>query len=304
MNYSFNKGLRLIKLYEILQRGEGVSKKQLMEMFRVTEKTVQRDIADLRIYLAEEGNYADEEIIKYNRQKNEYYLTKFQREWLRSSEIMAVCKVLIESRGFCKEELDALVDKLMKQVEPLDSKLVTMMIRNEKHFYEQPKHGKRMMDKLWEMSKYVMKKNVIQIEYETKVGKETAPFIKPMAIMFSEYYFYLIAYIADESEDVPVAFRIDRIKKITEINKKSTIPSEKNFSEGEFRKRVSFMYTGKLNRIKFRFSGPSLEAIQDRIPTVEIVEEEGNGSYILTAESYGSGMEMWLRTQGDWVEML
>ena len=35
-------------------------------------------------------------------------------------------------------------------------------------------------------------------------------------------------------------------------------------AEGEFRKRVQFMYGGRLEHIRFRYTGPSLEAVLDR----------------------------------------
>ncbi|UZE44866.1 hypothetical protein [Selenomonas sputigena] len=53
----------------------------------------------------------------------------------------------------------------------------------------------------------------------------------------------------------------------------------------------------------FTYSGCSLEAIRDRLPTLRVVKEEA-GVYTLTAESYGKGIEMWLRTQGKEVQVL
>ena len=63
------------------------------------------------------------------------------------------------------------------------------------------------------------------------------------------------------------------------------------------------MYAGELKRVKFEFSGPSLEAILDRLPTAEVVNKEGD-KYIIIAESYGDGIDMWLRTQGENVRVI
>ncbi len=41
----------------------------------------------------------------------------------------------------------------------------------------------------------------------------------------------------------------------------------------------------------------------DRLPTAQIVGEE-NGVYTISAEVFGKGIEMWLRGQGDAVEVL
>ena len=41
-----------------------------------------------------------------------------------------------------------------------------------------------------------------------------------------------------------------------------------------------------------------MEAILDRLPTAKILEEE-DGVYTLSAEVFGKGIDMWLRSQGD-----
>lgn len=53
MDYSGNKGFRLLSIYERLNKGEMLNKAKLAEMFGVGVKTIQRDIDDLRAYLAE-----------------------------------------------------------------------------------------------------------------------------------------------------------------------------------------------------------------------------------------------------------
>ncbi len=68
------------------------------------------------------------------------------------------------------------------------------------------------------------------------------------------------------------------------------------FEEGEFRKRVQFMYGGKLQTIKFRYTGPSIEAILTacRPPRQR---ENPDGTWNVTAEVFGKGAEMWLKGQ-------
>lgn len=72
--------------------------------------------------------------------------------------------------------------------------------------------------------------------------------------------------------------------------------------EGEFRKRVQFMYGGSLERIRFKYTGPSIEAVLDRLPTAEIISEDKDG-WIVEAEVFGKGIEMWLRSQGSSITM-
>ena len=85
--------------------------------------------------------------------------------------------------------------------------------------------------------------------------------------------------------------------------KKFHIPYSSRFEEGEFRKRVQFMYGGKLQKIKFKYFGNDIDAVLDRLPMARILDEE-HGVYTIRAEVFGKGIDMWLRSQGELVELL
>ena len=63
------------------------------------------------------------------------------------------------------------------------------------------------------------------------------------------------------------------------------------------------MYTGELLKVKFKFTGPSPQAVLDRLPTATIIETL-DGSFIFEAEVFGKGIKMWLLSQGEFVEVL
>ena len=94
---------------------------------------------------------------------------------------------------------------------------------------------------------------------------------------------------------------MDRISSFEILPEHFHVPYQDRFEEGEFRKRVQFMYGGKLQKIKFWFHGDSVEAVLDRLPTAQIIEQ-GEKGYLISAEVFGKGVDMWLRSQGDWVE--
>lgn len=303
IDYNGNKGFRLLSIYEMLNKGELITKISLAEQFNVTEKTIQRDIDDLRAYLAD-THFAEGEVsIQYDRVRGGYFLVRMEREWLTNEEVLAICKILLESRAFCKEELSPLISKLLMQVAPNDRKQVEDMIRNEQFCYIPLRHGKKLLSVLWELSKYITKNEIIRFDYCRQDGAQREHEVKPVAIMFSEYYFYLIGFMADDSKDFPTVFRIDRMENIKGTKERFSIPYKNKFSDGDFRKRVQFMYSGELREVSFTYSGPSIEAVLDRLPTAEIVKEE-NGVYTLRAEVYGNGINMWLRSQGKYIKTL
>ncbi|MGM9530111.1 MAG: WYL domain-containing protein [Phascolarctobacterium sp.] len=95
--------------------------------------------------------------------------------------------------------------------------------------------------------------------------------------------------------------RMDRITSFEILPEHFHVPYQDRFEEGEFRKRVQFMYGGRLQKIRFWFKGPSIEAVLDRLPTAQIIEHNEKG-YLISAEVFGKGIEMWLRSQGPWIE--
>lgn len=63
------------------------------------------------------------------------------------------------------------------------------------------------------------------------------------------------------------------------------------------------MWPGKLRKIRFEFTGPSIQAVLDKIPTAKVIERS-EGKYLVEAEVYGDGIKMWLLSQGSWVKVV
>ena len=233
---------------------------------------------------------------------------------MTNSEILAVSKILLESRAFSKKEMDSLLSKLVEGCVPLrNMKLVSDLIANEKYHYVELTHPSYDRDSLWNLGVAIRNHNLLEISYhkgDTSDGC-VKRMIEPVGIVFSEYYFYLNAFLVEKDAkgkyahkySYPAVFRVDRIVKLRETNEKFKVPYNGRFEEGEFRKRVQFMYSGELMRVKFRFYGGSAEAALDRLPTAKIVSKQP-GWYEIEAEVFGKGIIMWLLSQGERVEVL
>ncbi len=167
---------------------------------------------------------------------------------------------------------------------------------------------------MWIIGQAIQSHDYIEIKYQGVQGSTVKTRkLKPLAIMYSEYYFYLAAFIDDEKvrenfnvlhDAFPTIYRIDRIQELKVLDEKFRIPYNDRFEEGEFRKRIQFMYGGKLCRVTFKYSGYSVEALLDRLPTAKIIDEEPHKDgkrtiYTVTVEVFGDGIDMWFRSQGD-----
>jgi len=296
------KTLRILSMYERLRQGEVISKKKEAEQFGVNEKTIQRDLDELRAYIAETFHGLME--LEYERKKHGYILKKSEEEWLTNKEILVISKILLESRSLPKEEMDRMLEKLIFQSHPQNQRFIQEVVRNERFHYVPLQHNRPLIDVIWELSRAVHTKRVVVIDYR-KEGSD-APItrkVKPVGIIFSEYYFYLIAFLEDYEFDFPTIYRIDRIVRYTVTNDRFRYDYKNRFEEGEFRKRVQFMHAGELMKITFRFWGSSLQAILDRLPTAKVVEKDGE-KFVIEAEVYGRGIKMWLLSQAQYLEVI
>lgn len=303
LNYNGDRGLRMLDLFERLNKGERLSKRELTHYYGVGEKTIQRDIEDIRNYLAEKRGYELDATVKYNRGQNYYYLARFEREWLSNQEVLAVCKILLESRAFTREEMNQLLAKLLMQATPKQRKVVEGIIKSESVNYVQLQHRKPLIETLWQVSDAIIQEHPIHFSYTRQDGRTKERTVKPLAVIFSEFYFYLIGLQIYETEDAFRTYRLDRMKAVTTSDEKFNVPYRDKFRDGEFRKRVQFMYDGDLMRVKFRYFGVSIEHVLDRLPTAK-AKKRDVGVYDVIAEVYGDGILIWLLSQGSQVDVI
>lgn len=300
----------------MLNTGEVIKKLDIATEFGVTERTIQRDIDDIRAFYFENTlDIGCGKTIVFDRKLQGYRLVDSQNELLTNSEILAVCKILLESRTLVRSEMMPIIEKLLQRCVPENNKKsVKDLIGNEMFHYVEPRHGKSFVDKLWDIGLAIRENRFIELTYTRISDKKTVRRkLKPVGIMVSEFYFYLTAFIEDidkqehfENPDdlFPTIYRIDRIDSVDLLNKKFTIPYSSRFEEGEFRKRIQFMYGGKLQKVKFTYSGYDIDAVLDRLPTAQILSKDENGIYTISAEVFGNGIEMWLRSQGDIIKVI
>lgn len=291
---------RILSMYDRLKEGHFIIKKEEADFFGVSEKTIQRDIESIRRYLE---TAKTNEYLEYNRKEKAYQIEGTNPAVLENEEIFVMTKILIESRAFPKEDMHILLDKLTDLAQPMERQLIQQLISNEKFLYADLQHKKTLFGLIWDLAKAVQMKKILKITYQKENGEEIKRELKAVGMIFSEYYFYLIAYDGERESTFPKVYRIDRITTYKVLNRSFKVPYHHRFQEGEFRKRIQFMHAGELMKIRFKFTGPSTQAVLDRLPTAEVVSQDKSG-VIFEAEVYGHGIKMWLLSQGEYVEVL
>lgn len=316
MENKISKNLRTLQIYDRLASGYTICKAQAAKEYGVDERSIQRDLDDIRAFLAQKTATCsgDTRMVVYDRNKKGFVMNGSEGSNMTNSEILAVTKILLESRAFTKEELNDILDKMVEGCVPQKNmKLVSDLIANEKYHYVELNHKTGTKEKLWELGENIKEHELTEITYHRAEmpDESVRRVIEPVALLFSEYYFYLNAYIVEKDDkgkyvhkyDYPAIFRLDRIISYRRLGERFRVMYTSRFEEGEFRKRIQFMYAGKLMKIQFRFYGNSTEAVLDRLPTARIVKKEET-FFLIEAQVYGTGIVMWLLSQGSKVEVL
>ena len=193
---SESKSERLLEIYSRLVRGEVLNKRELAAQYQVSPRSIQRDMESLRCFLSEQMLMQD---VLLDTSAGGYRLIDTVPKGLSNSEILAVCKILLDSRSLRKDEMLPILEKLVECCVPANNRrAVNDLLRNEKFHYIEPHHGKPVLDMLWQLGQAVQAHEVIEITYQ-KLGVEDAAqrVLEPVGLMFSEYYFYLNAYIVE-----------------------------------------------------------------------------------------------------------
>lgn len=292
---------RMLEIFFRCLRGEDISVQNLANEYGVSTKSISRNITDLKSFLADHRDLVGNTELQYSHQNKTYHL--YMDEFLTNKELFALIEVIIGARAFSKMELLTLTDKLQRFTTTEDRPKLNELIRKELYHYSEVKHDcESVQDRLWQIVNCIAEHKEISIEYYRMDRKWVTHRLRPASVMFTDYYFYMIAFLAEGTEK-PYYFRLDRIKSITE-HRKELSEDVFEFDEGLLRKRSLFMWPGKFRTIRFEFSGPSVQAVLDKLPTAKIIERMGDNKYLIEAETYGDGIKIWLLSQGAWVKVV
>ena len=294
---------RTLEIFYTLIRGECLSNRKIADKYGVSSRTISRDISRIQNYFYEHRDIMNNAEIVYSH-KDKAYILKSD-EFLKNSELFALVKVILGARCFSKEDTLTLIRKIKQFTTPNDRNLLESIIKKEVfHYREVRSDCDSVIDNLWRIVQCIEQRRCISIRYIKMDRTEVIRKLHPSAVMFSEYYFYLIAYEPDGEPAKAKYYRIDRIRSIVEHREKYVLDKSNNFDEGELREKNQFMFPGDLVQITFEFSGLSLQSVLDRLPTARVIEKNDSKSIVTAEVNYGRGLIMYLLSQGSWIKVL
>lgn len=146
---------RILQIYSKLAEGYVINKKEEAQKYCVNERSIQRDIEDIRIFLDDDAERTGiKNTIIYDRNAKGYRLETLYKLRLMNSEVLALCKILLDSRAFTKKEMVSILDKLISCCVPkTNQKLVKDLIKNEEFHYVELRHKTKYIDKIWDIGR-------------------------------------------------------------------------------------------------------------------------------------------------------
>lgn len=302
MSSTGTKKNRMLELFFRAMKGENISVKNMAAEYGVSSKSISRDLGEIKNFLCENRELVGNTELKYAANSKSYYL-EFDN-FLLSKELISIIKMMIGCRAFSKMEILEIVSKLKNFTSCKDRNMLEKIIMKEMYHYNEVSHDcKGVIDNLWQLTRCIYERIEISVRYY-KINRDMVERrLMPVAITFSDFYFYLIAYRCDEKDWKPLYYRVDRIVNIVEHRKHFELDKEHDFDEGELRSKIQFMTPGEYRKIRFEYTGNSVQAILDKIPTARVIDKSGDAA-IIEAEIFGTGVNMFLLSQGKRVRAL
>lgn len=287
---------RQLTIYQTLLTGAPVTKKDLVERFDVDERSIQRDISNIRNFIAEENLELE---LEYRRSTKAYQLVG-KTQTFGKAHVLALVKILLASRAFNKDETEQLIALLLARLESGEQRELNWIIKNEQSNYLPLTSATELLKPLWDFSLYIVRSQAVDITYTKQRGEKVTRTIVPKAIIFSDYYFYVVSY--NPKYDNDLFYRLDRIKEWHPSDEKIKVEHKDRYEDGKLRKKIQYMTPGDQKKIRFEFTG-ILEATLDRFPMSKVIENDGKKA-LLEVETIDQGAKMWLLSQGKRVKIV
>ena len=294
------KNTRSIEILIALYTGEEVSLTSLLERYQVTERTIYRDIKDLREALQE---FTEAEVI-FNTQRNTYQLKTTRQTNFTIEEIVSISKILINSRAFVSTEIKQIIEKLQATLSEEEQKINKLMINDELNHYKSLRHQRELLPVIRDFIHYIHDRQTIQFHYFRSDQQLVARENLPVSLFFSEFYFYAMFYSEKRRKHFP--YRLDRFDNDIVVTKQKTYQQQGQLNDHEYRERTHLMFSSGHNQtIKFKYWEKD-EVPLDRFPNAEIIKEKitVDDYSIIQVEAYDNGAMKWFLSQGQNVEII
>ena len=160
MQYT-DKSTRILALYYQLITGQVVRKQTFCVEYNITERTFDRDVEDIRMFLSDEQPYCE---LLYSREDNSYYLTHVVGKTLSAENALYLTDILFSMRNASKDETEGILTEIIEATELHKSNEVLDYARQQMK-RRNSWNGKAVLKMHWDLQQAIKCHNQIEMSY-------------------------------------------------------------------------------------------------------------------------------------------
>lgn len=296
---STDKHTRVLSLYHQLLTGIKVRKQTFCLENGINERSFDRDIEDVRLFLSEMQPYCE---LIYDRIDKIYYLSHTVGRTLSGEESLFLSNVLLTQKNVRNDELIGMLGNLINNTDSLRRNEICKYLEM-KLKYNRKVTNNAILKMHWDMERAIYNCRQIEIEYKLEDQKYVMRKVSPVELHFEGGHIYLIAYIVEKTYNSPAFYRLDRIRSFKIINNKYPENVKEDYLSKNIHLNRYSMLAGEEISITVRVECSMKKVIDDLFPEHKEVASN-KGKAIFEIRTYKQGFISWLLGQGNKVEVI
>lgn len=181
-----NKATRVLMLYHRLLQGEHIDKAGFSVEHGINERTFDRDIEDIRVFLS--NIYSVEEVV-YDVKTKTYSMTEGKLKPLDRMEATIILKILLSSESLREDEMKGLIHSILSLVNKTDKQLLFDFLSHEQYLSQETEAIVKMIIDLYTVIRRGMDIEIQINDYNEKIVKKQ---VSPLDIILEDKVFCLV----------------------------------------------------------------------------------------------------------------
>ena len=174
----------------MLAKGNKVYKSLFSMEHEINERSFDRDIEDIRLFLSE--IYSSNELI-FDKTENAYYITGQTKREIDSGEAYVLAKTLLGSKALRKDEAEGIIESLIGVVSNKEARILKSKLTNDINSYDGVKHDKAILKFVRDLSNCIFENRHIKMKYHVSKNNIQEVEIYPKDILCENSQFVLFA---------------------------------------------------------------------------------------------------------------
>lgn len=191
----------------MLSKGNKVYKSLFSIEHGINERSFDRDIEDIRLFLSE--IYSPNELV-FDKSENAYYITGQTESDIDFIEAYVLAKALLGSKALRKDEAERIIESLIGVVSNKDAGILKSKLTKDVITYDGVRHDKAILKFVRDLSNCIYENKQIKMKYFVSKNNIQEIEIYPKDILCENSQFILLASKA-RTDDI-TKYSIDKIE--------------------------------------------------------------------------------------------